>query len=1090
MANDVEKRITAKMVLDSTGYNDSIKGVNSSLRQVQSELKNASTQVGVFGRDSEKLKDVQEALAKQVDLHAKKVDIYKQSIEKTTSKMNDNIRERDKLKSSLDKANKSYDEAVKLYGKESEQAKKAKDEVNKLQKEYKNKEKAVESNARQIQTYTTNLNKAETQMTKAQGELKNVNEELKKSESRWISASESLKKSSDKLKNVGSKMQGVGDKVLKLSAPLVGAGAASLKFSTDFNKAMANVSTLIPGQQERLLELKGSIQQVSIATGKYTDDIADGTYQVISAFGDSADTMEKVEINAKAATAGVSTTADALNLASAVMKGYGDTTAEANEKVMDMAFMTVKLGQTEFPALAGSIGRVVPLSNELRISQEEMFTVFATGTGVTGTASEVSTQYRGILQSLLAPTKDMTELIEEMGFSDSKALIEKQGLAGAIETIVKKAKETDTPLQKYIGSIEGQTLALSLAGEQSDVYKEKLEQMKDSSGAMDEAYKEQTEGINKHGFAFKQSMIKMQVAGQKFGDAIAPILRNVSELISKLADKISSMDEKQLKTIANIGLFTVGLGGVLKVGGGAISTVGSIAGGLSKLTGALGAAKVATAGVGTAASVAGGAGGLGALVTGLGGAVVAAGPFLLAGAAVAGVGYAVYKGMTQEAVPAVDLFADKVEYTAVSVGTNASTMSTAYETTVTKISESTKEAVGAYIELDNSTSEHLDSLYINSTTITENMKNELVSKYNEMGLKINKGIEKKRNENVVGLQEFFNESKAITDKEEAEILTSTEEYYIEKQEKVKIYEEEIKEIIETASNEKRELTSEEVTTINDLQQQMKEEAVKILSENELEAKVILERMKEYDNRITAEQAAEHIKTLNDSRDKAVETANDEYGKRVETIIKMRDEAGVISAEQADILIKEAQRQRDGIIEEAENTRLEAIEKMREMNEDLDEQVETTTGNILTWWDKLKRWWNKWKPEKKSFETETTSYNRTVYENVHGNNRISQNWRGTDYFEGGLTTMHERGYEVYELRPGTRIYNHEASEDMVIKTAEAVASKMTANNVSNDNRAVNLNIGTLIADDYGLKQLERKLSNIRIGENARLGVGTA
>jgi len=35
--------------------------------------------------------------------------------------------------------------------------------------------------------------------------------------------------------------------------------------------------------------------------------------------------------------------------------------------------------------------------------------------------------------------------------------------------------------------------------------------------------------------------------------------------------------------------------------------------------------------------------------------------------------------------------------------------------------------------------------------------------------------------------------------------------------------------------------------------------------------------------------------------------------------------------------------------------------------------------------------------------------------------------------------------------------------------------------------LNLNIGTLIADEYGLKQLERKLSNIRIDENLRLGV---
>ena len=41
-------------------------------------------------------------------------------------------------------------------------------------------------------------------------------------------------------------------------------------------------------------------------------------------------------------------------------------------------------------------------------------------------------------------------------------------------------------------------------------------------------------------------------------------------------------------------------------------------------------------------------------------------------------------------------------------------------------------------------------------------------------------------------------------------------------------------------------------------------------------------------------------------------------------------------------------------------------------------------------------------------------------------------------------------------------------------------------VSSRNTEVHLHVGTLIADDYGLKQLERRLRDIRISENARLG----
>ncbi|WP_294405279.1 phage tail tape measure protein [uncultured Clostridium sp.] len=42
--------------------------------------------------------------------------------------------------------------------------------------------------------------------------------------------------------------------------------------------------------------------------------------------------------------------------------------------------------------------------------------------------------------------------------------------------------------------------------------------------------------------------------------------------------------------------------------------------------------------------------------------------------------------------------------------------------------------------------------------------------------------------------------------------------------------------------------------------------------------------------------------------------------------------------------------------------------------------------------------------------------------------------GDDNYHGGLTTLHENGYEVYDLPQGTRIFNHDASVDLVNKMA--------------------------------------------------------
>ncbi|SDO88261.1 phage tail tape measure protein [Clostridium gasigenes] len=64
--------------------------------------------------------------------------------------------------------------------------------------------------------------------------------------------------------------------------------------------------------------------------------------------------------------------------------------------------------------------------------------------------------------------------------------------------------------------------------------------------------------------------------------------------------------------------------------------------------------------------------------------------------------------------------------------------------------------------------------------------------------------------------------------------------------------------------------------------------------------------------------------------------------------------------------------------------------------------------------------------------------------------VQENWTGTDNFSGGLTTMHERGYELYNLGKGSKIWNHDASEAMVMESARQVATEVARSVVGNMN----------------------------------------
>ena len=350
----------------------------------------------------------------------------------------------------------------------------------------------------------------------------------------------------------------------------------AIKTSINFNKEMANVATLIPGSTKRVNELKSAMRSMAVEVGKDTTDLAQGAYQVISAFGDTADTVAILGISAKAATAGVATTTDAINLLSAVTKGYGDTSKEAVQKVSDLAFQTVTLGQTTFPELASSIGGVTPLASSLGVNMEELFAVMATGTGVTGGAAEVSTQLRGILQSLMSPTKDMTGLIGDLGYESGKAMLQELGLGGSLDAIAKAAEDSGMPLQKYIGSIEGQTLALALTGAQADTYIEKLAAMRDSTGLTDIAFKEQTEGVNAAGFAFQQAKIQITTLVQEIGDMLLPMLtpliNKVTEILGKVKDWIKA-NKLLVEWIVKIGAV---LGALAAVGGPILMAVSAL----------------------------------------------------------------------------------------------------------------------------------------------------------------------------------------------------------------------------------------------------------------------------------------------------------------------------------------------------------------------------------------------------------------------------------------------------------------------------------------------------------------------------------
>lgn len=386
----------------------------------------------------------------------------------------------------------------------------------------------------------------------ANAEIKTVADETEKANKKIAEANAKAKQAQKDLQKYS---------VIAITA-LTAAAAASVNMANKFNEGFGRVATLIPGATERIHELQDSVLELSPAVGKTTADLTEGLYEIISAIGDSADSAKILETTAKTATAGGATTKEAFNLLSAVTKGYGDTSAAAQKKVSDLAFTTLKYGQTSIPELAASIQQVTSSSNDLGVSQEELFASFSSTTGVIGNAAIVATKLKATLNELKNPSKELQEAFQELGVSTGQELIEKfGGFQGALNALEKTAEKSGKKIDAFFGNVNSKDAALYLAGTGAQKFASDLEAMGNAAGAADEAFAETSEtGVNSFGFQLQQLQLNAQKFAIKLGQELIPAVQMLLQPVMKIVNVLANANPAWMALVGTITKMAVAMG--------------------------------------------------------------------------------------------------------------------------------------------------------------------------------------------------------------------------------------------------------------------------------------------------------------------------------------------------------------------------------------------------------------------------------------------------------------------------------------------------------------------------------------------------
>lgn len=369
----------------------------------------------------------------------------------------------------------------------------------------------------------------------AKSELKSTTKEIKE----LTGANKFLR---GNLANAIRGMASLATSLLVITKVVKGIAQAVMSSTTafvEFNRGIGNLATLLPRQSIRIEELSNSIKSLSSTTGKPLKDLTNGMYEVVSAFEDNIDTEKRLTIVNKGAIAGMSTTKQSLDLLSAVTKAYGDTSAVALERVSDLAFETIRLGQTTYPELASAMQLVTATSERLGVSQDELFATFATFTGVTGDASQVATQLRSALVGLDNPSNQLKRLYGELGVATGKQLVQQMGLGDALKAVAKYAEDTGVPLQDLLGRVEGMSLTTALAGKNADTYTRKLGEIAKASGATEKAFAEMTVGVNETGFMLDKIKTKWDIYKATIGENLTNAFKGAIGFTNKLLDSLN-----------------------------------------------------------------------------------------------------------------------------------------------------------------------------------------------------------------------------------------------------------------------------------------------------------------------------------------------------------------------------------------------------------------------------------------------------------------------------------------------------------------------------------------------------------------------
>lgn len=433
------------------------------------------------------------------------------------------------------------------------------------------------------------------EISTTENSLKNLTKEMKNFGS--VSAQQ-IAAAGEDVQELGGKIETVGKKVSVASAASAAALGASVKLASDYTDAVAKVGTVADLQSVPLEKLRDDMLQLSTETGRGAGEIADATYQAISASVDTADAVSFVGTSVGLAKAGFLETADAVDVLTTIINAYGLEASDAG-RLSDILIQTQNDGKTTVNELSQSMGQVIPLASAYGVNIENLAASYAQLTKNGVATAQAGTYLKSMLNELGDSGSDVGEILKsKTGKSFGQLMNDGMSLGDVLGILNDSVNGDSEALAGLWSSSEAGTGALSILSSGVGAFNDELGNMQDSTGNVADAL----ETLSTPSAKAQESLNAVKNAGIELGsaalEAIAPLLEQLAETVKSLTERFSNLSPATQTVIVAVMAILAALGPVIIIIGTLIQSIGAIMTIAPAVATALGTVKIAFAAIG------------------------------------------------------------------------------------------------------------------------------------------------------------------------------------------------------------------------------------------------------------------------------------------------------------------------------------------------------------------------------------------------------------------------------------------------------------------------------------------------------------